>query len=322
MLRVDLLAPDALPDCHRSILGVVGFQAPRPPCLPAGIPWLDLALPPAHAPTPLEVWTTDAPVATGIRHGFALARSGDLLFGAIEMPLGPDLIADSCHLYETMLDMTRAEGCPTLLRVYNYIPDIAGLQEGEERYRLFNAGRRAAFDSAGLRHRAAPAASGLGSAGHRLQLYVLASSRDGLRIENPRQVSACDYPPRYGAAPPIFARALVVDPNDAPLLLVSGTASIVSHESRHPGDAAAQTDETVRNLEAILAECRRHGFAVEALDQLKVYLRPGIDRDQVAARLDAFAGAAPTVWLQAEICRPELLVEIEAVCRLRRDRTG
>jgi enamine deaminase RidA (YjgF/YER057c/UK114 family) len=140
-------------------------------------------------------------------------------------------------------------------------------------------------------------------------LFFLAGDGPGRNVENPRQVSAFHYPARYGAQPPLFARATLA----AGMLFVSGTASIVGHESRHIGDVAAQADETLRNLEALLAEARRAGCALAPEDlQLKVYLRHATDRTVVQQRLTAGGFAPPLVFLQAGICRPELDVEIEA----------
>lgn len=320
MLRVDTIGADLLAGGGRDLLGLVGFGLARPAALDPAVPYFELDLPPvpAGAPPLFELWHCDGPVTRTVQDGFALSRGDGLLFGSISVPAGPDIEAASRSLYRRLLALVAEAGCPHLLRIYNYIPDITGMQQGEERYRRFNAGRRAVFEASGLHGASAPAASALGTAGTMLRLYVLASDRPGLRIENPRQVSAYDYPAQYGASPPIFARATIVDPDGDPLLLVSGTASIVSHESLHPGDPAAQTDEIIRNIEAILAECARHGLAPDGSAQLKIYLRPGIERNRVAARLGTLLDPDRAIWLQAEVCRPELLVEIETIIRLAR----
>lgn len=94
-------------------------------------------------------------------------------------------------------------------------------------------------------------------------------------------------------------------------VLVSGTASIVGHESRHRDDLLAQLDETFANLEAILEFAGRR---VADLDFVKIYLRHPEDlptvRERVAERLRP---DAQLLWLQAEICRAELLLEIEGI---------
>ena len=95
-----------------------------------------------------------------------------------------------------------------------------------------------------------------------------------------------------------------------PTIIVSGTASITGHESRHAGDVAAQVAETLTNLAAVIAAAGATpadpGWA------LKIYLRDLAARPAVEAALAPVFGAAPRLYLHADICRPELLVEIEA----------
>src|SRR4029077_5387998 len=132
-----------------------------------------------------------------------------------------------------------------LLRVWNYFPHINDDADGVERYVRFNAGRHDAFAAKGRATATdAPAACALGSRGTDLVIYFLAAKRAGQQIENPRQVSAFRYPPQYGPRSPPFAGAMLARPTGKPLLFVSGTASIVGHETLHHGDAAAQAAET------------------------------------------------------------------------------
>jgi chorismate lyase / 3-hydroxybenzoate synthase len=87
-------------------------------------------------------------------------------------------------------------------------------------------------------------------------------------------------------------------------LLISGTASIVGHESRHAGDVREQLEEIVRNLAALEARAPR---------LLKVYLRDSALVDAIEERLrEVYPGSAP-LFLAGDICRKELAVEIEAV---------
>src|SRR5690606_13866131 len=90
----------------------------------------------------------------------------------------------------------------------------------------------------------------------------------GVPVENPRQVSAYRYPRQYGPTPPAFARAML---SPAKQLLVSGTASVVGHASHHVGDAAAQLDETARNLDSLMRTAGIGPLGAESL--LKLYVR-------------------------------------------------
>jgi enamine deaminase RidA (YjgF/YER057c/UK114 family) len=137
-----------------------------------------------------------------------------------------------------------------------------------------------------------------------------------LPIENPRQISAYAYPADYGPRSPTFSRASVCRIGDDDVLFLSGTASIVGHRTVHPGDVVAQTRETVRNIEAMIAEANRvapqAGFTLGNLCY-KVYVRHPADVGAIREALQRSLGAsARLIFLRADICRQDLLVEIEA----------
>ena len=220
-------------------------------------------------------------------------------------------------VYERIFAIADAHSCPNLLRVYNYIADITGLDRGIERYRWFNEGRHEAFVSAGRAVQAAPAACALGSGGGSNTIYFLASANPYVAIANPRQMQAFDYPPRYGRRSPTFSRALVGELPGTASFFVSGTASIVGHESLHEGDVAAQVDETLTNMDALCGACG--DFALDDIAdraEFKVYVRNVQDLGAIARQVEGRLGNATSLYLRAEICRPELLVEIEAFCDL------
>ena len=123
----------------------------------------------------------------------------------------------------------------------------------------------------------------------------------------------------------MFSRATLLRQSGGLALFISGTASIVGHRSLHVGDTAAQTRETLANIEALLAEANRVArsarFGLGGL-ACKVYVRRPADLPVIKAELAAALGAgAKAIYLQADICRQDLLVEIEAtgMCPLHTD---
>ena len=149
-----------------------------------------------------------------------------------------------------------------------------------------------------------------------LVVYFLAGRTAPSFVENPRQLSAYHYPRQYGSHSPVFSRATLWRQPDGLALFISGTASIVGHRSLHIGDTAAQTRETLTNIEALLAEANRVArgvhFQLGAL-ALKVYVRRPADLSVIKAELSAALGdSARVIYLRADICRQDLLVEIEA----------
>ena len=205
-----------------------------------------------------------------------------------------------------------------LIRIWNYLPEINRDAGGDERYRLFNSARQLAFRNSGQAIvGTVPAACALGSpAGSPISIYFLAARQQPKMIENPRQTSAYHYPPKFGRHSPIFSRACVLHESSGTNLFVSGTASIVGHETIHRGDVGAQTRETMANIIALLGEANRVvGSARYSLDGLKfkVYVRQPPDLRAIEKALSGWLrSSTPIVYLRADVCREDLLVEIEA----------
>jgi chorismate lyase/3-hydroxybenzoate synthase len=104
---------------------------------------------------------------------------------------------------------------------------------------------------------------------------------------------------------------------DMPLLL-SGTASIVGHESRHHDCIESQLVETFANFDSLIAAARAQRPTLPARfgadSRLKVYVRDAEALPRIAERLAAHLDdAVPRILLHAAICRHELLVEIDGV---------
>ncbi len=218
--------------------------------------------------------------------------------------------------YRDLFGLLQQSGYEHAIRFWNYLPHINVDEDGLERYRRFNIGRHKAFvEARRSTDSAPPAACALGCGGNALTVMVLAGRAAPTPIENPRQVSAYRYPVQYGPRPPTFSRAALVRAGSSALLTVSGTASIVGHETLHIGDVAAQVDESLRNLEAVIEAANRAAsaplFAVESM-QLKGYVRHATDTEAVRDRLARRLPATPVPLVRADICRADLLFEIEA----------
>ncbi len=296
-------------------LAVFGFGADAPHLDDPR--YLRIALQP-HGAALCEHWRVPGPVARGRADGVAWAEDGALHFGALELDEETGGIeATAAHAYARLRAFTHARGYPHLLRMWNYLDAITCGEGDAERYRIFCAGRArglGAFDPHAL-----PAATAIGHIGsaRRLQVYWLAARTPGTPLENPRQLSAFRYPRRYGPQPPSFARAML-PPGHAMPLLISGTAAIVGHESQHADDISAQLDETLLNLDSLIAtaHARRPELPprMDASTRLKVYVRNPDELDAVAQRLRARLGPeVRSIVLRAEICRRELRVEIDGM---------
>jgi len=127
--------------------------------------------------------------------------------------------------------------------------------------------------------------------------------------------AALNEAPEYGSA---FSRGLRIDLNGLVILLISGTASVDEDGNTvHAGDFRAQCRRTYRNISALLAA---EGATWKDIVRTTCYLRD-IERDYAAFNEERTAffrqqGLDPlpaSTGIQAILCRPDLLVEIEAI---------
>lgn len=302
-----------------NVLALVRFAGPRD----AGDghkPWLDTGLS-VFGPEPalVQCWRTTGPVRH-FRKGRLVVHSapGLAMIAATAMDQGdPETAAET--LYDDLIATAEKLGCPHVLRIWQYLPRITEPLGEEDRYRAYCAGRRRALTRLGQhRDSTLPAACLLGDQGDSILLYALVASTPGTQVENPRQVSAFHYPPQYGKASPSFSRALAKQwPDGRRQLYISGTASVVGHATLHD-TALAQTRETLANLEALITAGVPNGgpeaSGLAAINPIKVYVRHRADYPIVRQELDARLPANhPVLYLQADVCRPDLLVEIEGI---------
>lgn len=279
---------------------------------------LTVACPQLAGPREPEAWLAGAVGTANADSGGCVRRAGALAMVAVGGDEGEaGLAAASGHAYRRLLARVRGSAQPYIIRIWNY---FAGINDGEgdaERYRRFCVGRAAAVDAPF--NDPPPAATAIGTTGRPgvLQIIALCSDRPGIALENPRQTPAWQYPREYGPVPPGFSRGALIGEADGLRLLASGTASIVGHISRHPGDVQAQLRESLRNLEALLAaggERSGRRFALSHCEAARVYLRRPEDL-AAAQAIVAGSGLPPdrVLYLRGDICRRELLVELEGV---------
>lgn len=274
----------------------------------------------------VDLWSSAGDVVTK-RHGcIQYATDGAWLHGLAEIDEPVDghdggLQAAARRLYTDLFELLSASPCPHLLRLWNYFAGINREADGSERYRQFNAGRQQAFFEAGRSaFEGSPAASALGTQAGPLRVYFLAGRTPPVAIENPRQVSAYRYPEAYGLRTPTFSRAALVGLGGGrTTLFISGTASIVGHASVHVGDVRRQTEECLNNIAAVRDVAASRAGLAFPLDALiaTVYVRCAGDLRAVREVFERIVGvdsiaAREAIYLEADICRSDLLVEIEA----------
>jgi enamine deaminase RidA (YjgF/YER057c/UK114 family) len=301
--------------------------------------------PPGEAPAPPQwVWDLlgcasapcdirgEEPVVTA---GGQFALASACIAEAAGMD-GAELQQQTLRAYERIGQALAGRAARHLVRVWNHIPKIlapaGSLGQAEEpidRYMAFNGGRFAAYRAwyglEGIGQRAATA-SGVGHGGRDLFIHALAAERPGMAVGNPRQVPPHRYSSKYGPVPPCFARATRVEHQGRALLLAGGTSSVHGEESVHVGNLEGQARETFVNLAALVAAAREETMDEQAAAvrdrlalyrDLRVYHVRAEDRGHLAQWIGQwFTGIERLEFVPAELCRGDLLVEIEGVAAL------
>jgi enamine deaminase RidA (YjgF/YER057c/UK114 family) len=221
-----------------------------------------------------------------------------------------------------------------VVRTWLYLGGITEAEHEMERYRELNRARTEFFSEQEAKGRMAvrrdgaafyPASTGIGMEGRGLTVSCLAlqTHRADVRLqplENPRQTSAFNYGSQFSAKSPKFSRAMAVVIGDYATTWISGTASIVNSETVHVGDVERQTEQTIDNIEKLISpeNFARHGLdgagaQLSDLAKIRVYVKRREDYETCRAICERRFGPLPAIYALADVCRPDLLVEIEGV---------
>lgn len=222
-----------------------------------------------------------------------------------------------------------------LFRVWLY-QGLLVLPEGEtQRYKELNRARTVFFENLRFLSRylpenyagptVYPASTGIGTDNVDLVMSGIAlstSRKDVLAVplENPNQVSAFDYNANYSPQSPKFARAMGLKIGDCVKVYVSGTAGITDSESRYENDPIGQTELTLDNIATLISgkNLQEHGIPgreceLTDLAVARVYVKRIADYQCIRAVCEKRCPQTPILYTIADVCRPELLVEIEGI---------
>jgi len=272
-----------------------------------------------------EVWTSKESTSQHTYNDIHYSINNYAIFGnfLVDESDFPDLEKATYFAYKKIIDMLDNQGYPRLLRIWNYFPDINKTVDSIERYRMFCVGRHHAMNVSSKTEKLLPAASAIGTHSPGLLISFIAAKDPGVQIENPKQVSAFHYPSTYGPKSPSFSRAILKNWGKHSHLYISGTASIVGHATTHVNDVTSQFNQTVDNLQSLLENTQWEDInndnrvklsSINDISLWKIFIRNPQDIDNIQSLAQQILGPeAPIIFLQGDICRAELTLEIEGV---------
>ncbi len=290
----------------------------------------------------IELWALGGPGVKVERLGpqiIALEAEGIrwIYCGGIHGEAGAnDAYEESATAFQRMQRQLATAGVDfdQVVRTWIYVNQITAGEEGRQRYQELNRARTDFYREVGFGKNTRapspsetiyPASTGIGTSGDRITMACMALDTQRpdvfiLPLENPQQTPACAYQTKYSPQSPKFARAMAVVQGHFVTTLVSGTASIVDAKTVHPGDIVRQTEQTIDNIEQLIApeNFARHGLpgagaTLRDIAKLRVYVKHLADYEKCREVCERRLPRIPAIYLHADVCRPDLLVEIEAV---------
>ncbi|WP_375578531.1 radical SAM protein [Marivirga tractuosa] len=274
----------------------------------------------------VDAWISETDDIQSINlNGVDLKISPNGIFGEVEIPSESNIEEATSRLYASIFAALSHYPDYQLLRVWNYVPKIleaSELQGFKNNYEAFNSGRFKAFQASygkEFSDSMMPSASAVGSSSKILRIEFLAVKTNVTFLENKEQTAAKNYSNKYGQLPPLFSRGAIYKNLNQTLLISSGTASVVGEDSVH-SDLYDQVNQSILNLRILGSQFNLkrydidYGFALEDAVLLRTYYKN--KEDEVFLRKYLKKLVSPDCklsFMQADICRDELLVEIEAV---------
>jgi len=221
-----------------------------------------------------------------------------------------------------------------VIRTWFYLGGITNPEADTQRYEELNRARTdfyrgINFYNSLLRqdnsHIVYPSSTGIGMAGTGLVASCIAfeTSREDvflIPLENPLQTPAYAYEPGGSIQSPKFSRAVALVFGNYIITWISGTASIVDSESCHLNDVGKQTEQTINNIEKLISKenfaihgVKDAGASIHDLAAVRIYIKHPEDFDKCKTICERRLARVPSIYITADVCRPELLVEIEGV---------
>jgi len=269
---------------------------------------------------------------------FELVASGDnssalfknnqteILVGNVQANSNSACKLNSENAFKALIDIFNTANFPvkSIVRQWNYLENILGFDGDKQRYQEFNNVRSGIYGDAFIEE-GYPAATGIGMNRGGVIIEFVAVKSDNVvtqPVDNPEQISAHHYSKKVLIGEecvlkttPKFERARYLSFHDKKLIFISGTASITGEKTVGIDDPVKQTEVTIQNIQRLYSD-----EVLQKLSKDKLHAKYGHARIYIKKRQDFAAikktfkihfGNLPVVYIIADICRDNLLVEIE-----------
>ena len=220
-----------------------------------------------------------------------------------------------------------------IIRQWNYIERITAHADYNnsvsQHYQIFNDVRSKFYQLANFEN-GFPAATGIGMNFGGINIDFIAaklgSNRSIIGVKNPVQQDAYNYSEAVLAensamsdfckTTPKFERAKVLIMPEGKWIFVSGTAAITGQLSILENSVEQQAEMTIQNILGLISPDNLHKYGIDCrgkvtLNYLRAYIKYKNDIPKVKDICRKYFPQIPIAFVVADICRPELLIEIE-----------
>lgn len=217
-----------------------------------------------------------------------------------------------------------------IVRQWNYIGDIVAYRDSKQNYQEFNDARSIYYKNGEWKN-GYPAATGIGASCNGIIVGGIAfkEKKPGVKvifpIDNPLQIAAHVYSKRVLVdddnnamkSTPKFERAKLIETANGAYCFVSGTAAIRGEESVDASSAELQTIKTIENIEYLVSKENLVRFGCKPYNlkyaKILVFIKNAEDYEEVKSVVAKAYPNIPIAYTIADVCRRELLVEIEGI---------
>lgn len=240
----------------------------------------------------------------------------------------------STQIFETIKKILVKEEMPisSIVRQWNYIAQITCVQKEKQHYQEFNDARSHFYNQIEW-PTGYPAATGIGteSGGVVVDLFAVKSKGEKVKLyplDNKLQVAAHAYSQNVlvgqedkafkTRTTPKFERGKVVNSQNQALVYISGTAAIRGEGSLAETDIKKQTIITLENIEELISATNLMEAGVKSgeaskIKSLRIYLKTASYYELAKTVVDEMLPNIPAIYLLGDICRDNLLIEIEGI---------
>ena len=249
--------------------------------------------------------------------------------------LPPDIYAShkeqSDRVFSRLEEILLHEKLPvsSIIRQWNYIENISSFENEYQNYQAFNDARSRFYDKADW-SLGYPAATGIGTQAGGVMVELIAIAGADLvnrALDNPLQIAAHKYsqgvllgaldPCTQQRTTPKFERARIIGLSDQQTAYISGTAAIRGESSLISEDVIEQTQITMQNIDHLISvQNYPVQGAIRNFKLLRIYVKNPTQMEEVRDYMKVNYPDICKLYICADICREELLVEIEGIAEI------